>query len=483
VKHLSQSTAELADLHAHQLARLILNRDVSCVEVMQSHLARVYAHNSRVNALVALIDPDDALAQAEQKDRQLSAGEWMGWMHGLPQAVKDLSDCAGFPTRHGSTLCSPSPVQQDTLFVSRMRNAGALFIGKSNTPEFGLGSQTYNNVFGTTRNAWDSSLVAGGSSGGAAVALALRMLPVADGSDMMGSLRNPAAYNNIYGYRPSAGRVPNAAPVGDLFLHQLATSGPMARSVEDISLLLGTQAGYDAKDPLSLVHETVGDSTALSDELKSLRIGWLGDFGGYLPSETGLMAFCEQGVTQFRALGCEVEACLVEFDMARLWKSWNVLRQWSVSANLCSYYSSPLQRAQLKPEACWEVENGLRLSAADVHAASVARSDWYRAVLMLFERYDYLLLPSAQAFPFVAEEHWPKSLGGVAMDTYHRWMEVVIGPSMAGLPVMSVPIGFNEKGLPMGLQLIGKPRADHEVLRLARVHEAATQWTALSPKG
>jgi amidase len=349
-------------------------------------------------------------------------------------------------------------------------------------PEFGLGSQTYNSVFGTTTNAYDPSRVAGGSSGGAAVALALRMLPVADGSDMMGSLRNPAAFNNVFGFRPSQGRVPHG-PQPEVFVQQLATEGPMGRTVTDVARLLGTQAGYDRRVPLSLTQDPEIFHQSLAQDFSEVRVGWLGDYNGYLPMDPGVMSLCESALQDFTALGCKVEACQPDFSMERLWQTWLVHRHWLVQGGLGSLYADPHKREQLKPEAQWEIEGGLRLTAADVYQASVSRSEWYRALNDLFKRYDFLLLPTAQVFPFDAQTPWPRVVGGQGMDTYHRWMEVVIGPTLAGLPSMNVPVGFNPAGLPMGLQIIGPAQADRAVLQLAYAHEQLTQWVNRRPPG
>ncbi|MDU9415414.1 amidase [Pseudomonas sp. zfem005] len=473
------ASSEIVALGALALSEAIRTRQLSCREVMQAYLEQIHRFNPRVNALVGVRPDEHLLAEAEQRDRLLAQGQWLGWMHGMPQAPKDLAAVAGMVTSFGSPLFAGQVTAQDAHVVARARAAGAIFIGRSNTPEFGLGSHTYNRVHGTTGNAYDPGLSAGGSSGGAAVALALRMLPVADGSDMMGSLRNPAAFNNVYGLRPSQGRVP-LGPTPELFAQQLATEGPMGRSVADVAALLRTQAGYAAGAPLSL---NTGDDLAgsLERDVRGLRIGWLGDLGGHLPMEPGLLGLCETALDDFRALGCEVEPCSVAFDPERLWRCWLVHRHWLIAGSLGQAHADPASRAQLKPEAIWEVEGGLRLSARDVFQASLDRSDWYRALLALYERYDYLLLPCTQVFPFDATQHWPPAIDGRAMDSYHRWMEVVVGVTLAGLPAMSVPAGFGANGLPTGLQLVGPPRGDLAVLQLAHAHELQTQWVQRRP--
>ena len=470
----------IVELDAIELSRAIHARQVSCHEVMQAYLAQVERFNPAVNALVSLRSREEVLAEAAQRDRELDQGQSRGWMHGMPQAIKDLAATQGLRTTLGSPLFAEHIPQEDAISVARVRASGAVIIGKTNVPEFGLGSQTYNSVFGTTGNAYDPRLVAGGSSGGAAVALALRMLPVADGSDMMGSLRNPAAFNNVFGLRPSQGRVPHG-PAPELFVQQLATEGPMGRSVADVAQLLSVQAGYDPRVPLSLKEDPAALGEPLQRDFKGARLGWLGDYNGYLPMEDGVMSLCESALKDFAALGCEVEHCQPDFSLERLWQTWLVHRHWLIQGSLGAAYADPQKRALLKPEAQWEVQGGLQLSAADVYQASVSRSDWYRALGKLFERYDFLLLPTAQVFPFDAQQPWPRLVAGREMDTYHRWMEVVIGPTLAGLPSMNVPVGFNPQGLPMGLQIIGPAQADRAVLQLAYAHEQLTQWVQRRP--
>ncbi|NWA35920.1 amidase [Pseudomonas sp. C6002] len=470
----------IVELDAIELSRAIHARQVSCHEVMQAYLAQVERFNPTVNALVSLRSHEDVLAEAAQRDRELDQGQSRGWMHGMPQAIKDLAATRGLRTTLGSPLFAEHVPQEDAISVARVRASGAIIIGKTNVPEFGLGSQTYNSVFGTTGNAYDPRLVAGGSSGGAAVALALRMLPVADGSDMMGSLRNPGAFNNVFGLRPSQGRVPHG-PAPELFVQQLATEGPMGRSVADVARLLSVQAGYDPRVPLSLKEDPAVLGEPLQRDFKGARLGWLGDYNGYLPMEDGVMSLCESALKDFAALGCEVEHCQPEFSLERLWQTWLVHRHWLIQGSLGAAYADPQKRALLKPEAQWEVQGGLQLSAADVYQASINRSDWYRALGKLFERYDFLLLPTAQVFPFDAQQAWPRLVAGREMDTYHRWMEVVIGPTLAGLPSMNVPVGFNPRGLPMGLQIIGPAQADRTVLQLAYAHEQLTRWVQRRP--
>ncbi|MDF3934021.1 amidase [Pseudomonas citronellolis] len=470
----------LVQLQAHELAQLIRLRQVSCREVMGDYLAHIERFNPAVNALVSLEPAERLLAQADARDAELARGEYRGWMHGLPHAIKDLSLTRGIRTTLGSPLYRDYVPERDGIMVERVRAAGAILIGKSNTPEFGLGSQSYNPLFGATGCAYDPTRTAGGSSGGAAAAAALQLVPVADGSDMMGSLRNPAAFNNIIGFRPSQGRVP-FDDAADLFFDQLGYEGPMGRSVRDVALLLSVQAGADARAPLSIAESGAAFAGPLERDFKGARLGWLGDLGGHLPMERGVLELCQHSFADFQAIGCEVEPCELGYSAERLWDCWRTLRHWFVAGSLGAAYADPGKRELLKPEAHWEVENGLRLSAMDVYQATVARSDWYRAIQRLFERYDYLLLPSAQVFPFDKAQHWPQEIAGRAMDTYHRWMEVVIPATLSGCPVANVPVGFNEQGLPMGLQIIGRHQADMAVLQLAHAYEQATHWYRRCP--
>lgn len=467
--------SEIVLADALELSAWIRARKVSCREVMSAFLDHIERINPRVNAIVSLQDRGRLLQAADERDAQLGRGEYLGWMHGLPQAPKDLTATAGIPTTQGSPLFRDYVPRQDSIIVERARRAGAILIGKTNTPEFGLGSVTYNTVFGTTLNAYDPRRNAGGSSGGAAVALATRMLPVADGSDMMGSLRNPAAYNNVFGFRPSQGRVP-FGPTGELWFQQMGYEGPMARTVRDMAMLLSVQAGPDARAPLALDQDPALFAGALGRDFRGARIGWMGDYRGYLPMEDGVLALCREALKGFEAVGCVVEEAMPDYPPDQLWQTWLTLRHFSVAGLGGALYADPAKRALLKPEAVWEIEGGLGLSGAAVWQASVQRSKWYEALRKLFQTYDYLVLPTAQVFPFAADVHWAGEIAGRRMDTYHRWMEVVVGPTLAGLPVLNVPAGFNAQGLPMGLQLIGKAQADLAVLQLGHAYEQATGW-------
>ena len=464
----------IPNMSALALSKAIHNKQVSCREVMHAYLKQIETHNPASNAIVSLAPQDDLLAQADERDAQLGRGQSMGWMHGLPQAVKDLLDVQGFRTSHGSPLTPLSPAGKDSLMAARMRAAGCIMIGKTNTPEFGLGSHTFNEVFGATRNAWDPSKTAGGSSGGAAVALAQRMLPVADGSDFMGSLRNPAGWNHVFGMRPSQGRVPRPS-LPDVFIAQLGTEGPMARSVSDMAMLLSTQAGYDARAPLSIQESGAAFAQSLDANMKGKRVGWLGNLNGYLPMESGVLEVCQDALKVLETTGFSVDTTSLGMQPEEIWDAWLVWRKALAGANTGAYAHLPNWREKVKPEAQWEYDQSLDLTGTQLMKASATRTRFYQSMLSLFESFDVLAIPTAQVWPFDVKERWPQTIAGRSMDTYHRWMEVVLYPTFAGLPAISVPAGFNAQGLPMGLQLIGKPKGDFELLQVAHAYEQAAQ--------
>jgi len=475
--------APAMDLHnvsARQLAALIKSRQASAREVAGAFLDRIEALNPTYNAIVSLLPRAQIMAQADAADGAVARGDAIGPLHGLPMAVKDTADTAGILSTYGSPIFASNVPKTDGLVVARQRAAGAIFIGKTNVPEFGLGSHSFNPVFGATGNAWNPAFTAGGSSGGAACAISLRMLPFADGSDLGGSLRNPAAYNNILGFRPSHGRVPHW-PRTETFMDQLVTEGPLARSADDLSLLLAVQAGYDARVPLSLADATPDWHDELDFDLSGQRIAWLGDLGGHLPFEPGILDLCQTALAQFTQAGLTVEPLAPAFEWPALWRAFVVLRQFGIGNSFAAAFETPATRALMKPELQWEIEQSRSLTVANLQAALNTRTAWYDTVLKLFSQYDFLALPTAQVFPFPIEQRWPETIAGRQMDSYHRWMEVVVPGTLSGCPVISLPAGFSPGGLPMGVQIIGKPRGDLAVLQLTKCHEKLTKFLELQP--
>ncbi len=471
-------SSDLVTLDGVALSDAIRTKRVSCVEVMRAYLDHIERLNPAVNAIVALQPREVLMRQARARDEQVAHGEWQGWLHGVPQAIKDVEPVSGIVSTQGSPVFKDFVPDTDSIVVERMRAAGAIIVGRTNVPEFALGSQTYNPVYGTTLNAYDQARTAGGSSGGAAVAVALRMLPVADGSDLMGSLRNPAAYNNVFGLRPSYGRIPAGR---DAFLPAMSCNGPIARNVPDLAMLLSVQAGYDPRVPLSIREDPAAFTRALDRDFKGVRVAWGGDLGGHLAFEPGVLALCEGALQAFERIGCVVERVVPDYPMTDLWEDFRTLRWWQTSTALAPVYDDPAKRATMKPEAIWEVEHGLALSARDVARASAGRTAWYGAFRKLLDRYEYFALPSAQVFPFDAATHWPAAIDGRRMDTYHRWMEVVAPVTMTGCPALNVPVGFNGDGLPMGLQIVGRNHAEFACLQLAFAYDQVTGWTRTRP--
>ncbi len=459
---------------ATELSRAIHGRKLAPSDVMAAHLAQVAAVNGAVNAIVSAPDPDVLMAQA----RALDDVTPKGWLHGIPLAVKDLMATAGLRTTWGSPIFADHVPVKDDLLPARMRAAGAVFTGKTNVPEWGQGSHSFNPVFGVTRNPYDHTRSAGGSSGGAAAALATRMLWLADGSDMMGSLRNPAAFCNVYGFRPTWGLVPGDAE-GDTYLATLATEGPMARTVEDLARFLLVMAGENPEVPFPRAVPDV--LSGLDRGVRGLRIGWLADWGGAYPMEPGILDVCEAALRQLEEMGAVVEPLPPPFPAEKLWQSWVTLRAMLNAGGKRALAEDPARRALTKPETLWEIEQGLGLSAQAVHEASVIRSRWHAHAARLFNRFDAVVLPSAQVWPFPAEWRWPQAIAGRQMDTYHRWMEVVIPASLIGLPALSVPVGFGPQGLPMGMQIIGRSGDDAGVLTIGQAWHRATEWPQRRP--
>ena len=465
----------LWEFSASDLSRMIAARAVAPSEVMAAHLDRIEAVNGAVNAVVSLRDRDALMAEARTADDVLPTG----WLHGIPMAVKDLCATKGLRTTWGSPLFADFVPKADDLLAARMRGAGAIFIGKTNTPEWGHGSHSFNPVFGATRNPYDLNRTAGGSSGGAAAGLAARMLPVADGSDMMGSLRNPAGFCNVYGFRPSWGLVPGDAE-GDTHLATLATEGPMGRTIEDVARLLQVQAGVNPEVPFG---RDAGDyvSGLESASLNGKRIGWLADWGGAYQMEPGIVDLCEGALRQMQAMGAIVEPLPPPFPAEKLWAAWTTLRAMLNAGGFKAIHDDPAKRAQLKPETLWEIERGASLSAQAVYEASVIRSRYYAHMARLFTKFDAIALPVAQVWPFPVDLRWPQAINGVTMDSYHRWMEVVIPVSLIGLPALSLPVGFGPDGLPMGMQLAGPVGADAAILAMGQAWHEATDWPGKHP--
>ncbi len=462
------------DASACHLTRELAARRLSAADLMAATLDRIEALNPSHNAIVSLRPREKLLAEARAADD----AEVRGPLHGLPMAIKDLEDVAGLPTSKGSPLLGHAPAGADSLMVARLRAAGAIFVGKTNVPEFGLGSYSRNPVHGITRNAYNPGLSAGGSSSGAAVALALRMVALADGSDYGGSLRNPAGWNNVYGFRPGYGRIPR--PDLDVWTPTLSVLGPMARSVEDLALLLSVQAGFSAAAPLSLPGDGRAFHPAPPPLAKGARIAWVGDFGGRIPFDPGVLDLARTAMEVFEDLGCAVEEAVPDFPVDALWRAFLTLRHWH-NATLLPHYEDAASRAQLPDAAIYEIEQGLKLTAYDVSAASQTRSLWHACLARFHGRYDFWALPTASCFAFPAEAKGAMRVGGQAMTSYHQWMQCAVPATLAGAPTIALPAGFDVSGRTMGVQLVGRVQDEVGLLALARAYDEATRWPYRRP--
>ncbi len=438
-------------------------REVSAVEVMEAHLARIERINPTVNAIVTLV-PDEARRAAAEADAAVARGDAPGPLHGLPVAHKDLTWTKGIRTTFGCRAFEHFVPDEDALIVERLKAAGAITLGKTNTPELGAGSQTFNAVFGATRNPWDTTKTCGGSSGGAAVALATGMLPIADGSDLGGSLRNPAGYCNVVGFRPSPGRVPIWPSQAAWF--PMGVQGPMARNVTDAALLLSAIAGPDPRAPISLPEPGSVFRPPLERDIEGVCVAWSRDLGG-LPVDPRVTAVIDAERGTFERLGCVVEDAEPDMggaaDVFRVWRAWHF--------ELC--YGSLLDehRELLKDTVIWNIEEGRRLSGPRLGESMRAWTALLDRVRRFFERYEFLVLPVSQVPPFDVDQPYVTEIDGVEMETYVDWMSSCAHISVLGLPAISVPCGFTEDGLPVGIQIVGRQHDDLGVLRLAHAFE------------
>ncbi len=450
---------------ATTLLAAIARRELGVEELLRATLARIDAVNPKVNAIVTL-DTEAALVTARQMD---TCGPQPAQpLFGLPIAIKDLALTRGLRTTFGSPLFADFVPDEDDLFVSRLRAAGAIIFGKTNTPEFGAGSQTFNRVFGATRNPYDLSRTCGGSSGGAAVALATGMTALADGSDLGGSLRNPAAFCNVVGMRPSPGRVPSWPRL--MSSEPLAVQGPMARDVSDCALLLSTMAGPDARVPIALGETGASFRVPLARDLKGLRLAWTPNLGQF-EVDAEVVAVLERALPTFSALGCELESASP--DMRDADEVFRVLRAWQFAARFGPNFAS--QRAHLKDTVVWNIEQGLALTLEDVTQAEIKRTQIIARVAAFFEHYDFLLCPTTQVPPFPIDQEWVNNINGRELATYLDWMGVCYAITVTGCPAISVPAGFTASGLPVGLQIVGPRWQDLAVLQLAHGFEAVTR--------
>ena len=446
---------------------MIRSRELSALEVMDAHLDRIERLNPALNAIITLL-PEEGRKAAAALDAAIARGEPQGPLAGLPVAHKDLLPTRGVRTTFGSRIFRDFVPDADALVVERLRQAGAIMIGKTNTPEFGAGSQTFNALFGATRNPYDLDKTCGGSSGGAAAALAAGLVPIADGSDLGGSLRNPASFCNVVGLRPSAGRVPSWPDIAAWF--DMPVLGPMARTVADAALMLSAMAGPDPRAPLSLQEDGAVFARPLGRLMSKPRVAWSADLGG-LPVEAEVRRVTEAQRRVFAELGCLIEDATPDLRDAD--EVFRVLRAWNFELALGDLKRT--HRALLKDTVIWNIEEGERLSGPQIGAAEVKRTQLYHRMREFMERYDFLVAPVAQVLPFDVEVPYVTRIEGVELETYLDWMRSCYYITATGAPALSVPCGFSAQGLPVGLQIIGRHRGELELLQMAYAFEQATQ--------
>jgi amidase len=467
------AASSICFMSAVEMARLIRTKKLSAREALSEHLKQIERVNPKVNAIVTLV-PEMAADAAAKADEMQARKETLGPLHGLPVAHKDLLETRGIRTTFGSPLYKDNIPTEDDIVVERMRRAGAIIVGKTNTPEFGSGSQTFNKVFGATHNPYDLTKTCGGSSGGAAVALACGLVPVATGSDTGGSLRNPAAFCNVVGFRPSAGRVPN--PKTAFAWWTLTTSGCLGRSVADLALALSTIAGPDSRVPLSINESGERFARPLDRSFKGVRVAWFKDLGG-VPFDARVRTVVDGHRQTFESLGCIVEQAEPDFAPAEI--AFRMLRAWN-SANTYG------QRLHDHPDAFkdtlkGEIEEGLRLTGAEVARAETAHGQLWRRFQAFLEKYEYFVLPTTQLPAFDINTPYPTEIAGVKFDNYIDWMKSCWYISATGNPAASVPAGFTPEGLPVGVQIVGRDKEDFSVLQMANAFEQATGFGKKRP--
>lgn len=470
---LAAQTPDICFLTATEMAGLIRRKKLSAREVMAAHLKQIDRVNPKVNAIVTLI-AEEATENARKADEAQARGAALDPLHGLPVVHKDLFETAGIRTTFGSPIFKDNVPKRDAIIVERINNAGAICVGKSNTPEFGTGSQTFNGVFGATKNPWDLTKTCGGSSGGAAVSLACGMVPIADGSDSGGSLRNPAAFCNVVGIRTAPGRVPQHAQ-GNAWL-TISVAGPMARTVSDVALLLSAIAGPDPRCPISIDQPGSRFADNLDRSFKGVRVAWFKNMGG-IPFDARVLKAIAAQRKVFESLGCVVEEA--EPDWTGAHEGYDTLRAWNYAGTQAE--SVRLHRDLVKDTVLWEVERGSRLSGADITRAEGLRSQAWDRMRVFQEKYEYFIAPTCQVLPYDINQPYPTEIEGVKMSTYIEWQKSCILISALENPAISVPCGFTEEGLPVGLQIVGRHRDEWSVLQLAYAFEKATAGSKRKP--
>jgi len=462
--------------NAIDLAKAIRDREVSAVEVMRAHLDRIEEVNPMLNSLVALVPASQALGGAEAADEAVARGDEVGRLHGLPTAVKDLLDVRGLPTTYGSAAFAKAPAAtRDSLLTSRLRVAGALVIAKSNTPEHGVGTLTFNSVYGVTSNPWDLSKHSGGSSS-AAAAVASGMLPIADGSDSGGSLRYPSSFCNTVGLRPTAGRVPADSIGSGWSPHSVL--GPMARNSRDAGLLLSAIAGPDNASPISLGEDPSVFADLLPRSVQGLRIAWSKDAGG-LPVAREVEEAYALARDRLVSLGALVED--VEIDFSDADDAWEIIEMFGFFS--FGWTGVEMEPEKYRPDFVRNVKQGGDYTAKQISRGLELRTEIYRRTAQIMESHDVFVTPATPVTAPDVQVEWVKEIQGFRFDRYFQWQRMANRITMTSHPALVTPGGFTESGMPFGLQLVGRMRADAELLRIGAGIEAATGFVRIRPTG
>tara|TARA_B100001175_G_scaffold316251_1_gene329695 strand:- start:747 stop:2138 length:1392 start_codon:yes stop_codon:yes gene_type:complete len=446
-------------LPVQDLINKLENNNLTIHEIMKIFYNKIDEKNDEINAIISKLSYHGLDKQLNLSEKRRMENKRLSPLDGLPIAIKDLEETQGILTTSGSKVFQNNIPKIDSQMVHNLKKSGCIIIGKTNVPEFGIGSQTYNTIFGSTKNPFDTKLTSGGSSGGAAAAVSAGMIPFADGSDMMGSLRNPASFCSVFGYRPTPGLIPSK--VTSKIFPKLSTLGPIGKTTKCLTYLLDAQVGnfFFKKNKNNLFSELVDNLPK-----KQIKIAWLGNFNGSYLYENEIKEICEDFLKNLESHQFKIEDLPLKFNSQIIWESWINLRSLSLKNDLYEIFKDKNKVTFLKPEIIWEIERALTLSSINYEQAIYKRTKWKKYTDLLFKRFDFLALPSTQVFPFLAKVKYPSEINGKNLDTYHRWMEVVVPASLIGLPTISIPCGFNTKGLPIGIQLIGKYGNDKEVL-------------------
>ena len=473
----------LENKKVEEIVSHIKSKEISVREVVQFYLERIQKYNHFLNAIVSKIDDEKIIKEADEKDKKNNLEEKKSSLFGLPIAVKELFDVHGLPTSYGLDKFKNKISKKNSMIVDRLKKNGAIIIGKTNMPELAVGCHTTNSVFGTTSNVYDHSKSAGGSSGGAAVAVAADLVPFADGTDMMGSCRNPAAFANIYGFRPTPGLIPedrqsiqmsNEMPI-------LSTTGCLARTPNEMTILLDAIKGKSSLDPYSFdTKQSFQDIEFKDNEISNLKVAWLSDMNGKYKFENEILEKCETTLNKLEKNNLKVEFMKPQINADVLWKSWTCLRAKNLFDNFQEMNIK--NTSDLGKQAEWEYLKGKEINNQTIRKSLEQRNIILNEVNKIFNNFDFLILPSAQIFPFDKNLKNPEKINQYKLDTYHRYMEVVVLSSLLGLPTISVPIGFNKDGLPMGMQIIANKNQDLKVIAFAKKYEEVFKNSKIKPK-